>query len=360
MSGARVALVRARPETAVEDCVRACRLGGLEDALAKDAPTVLKPNISWHLFFPGANTTPWQLDGAIEALRKCGAPEIVSLGNETVVCDGKKGERLNRLDGVFERARVERRYNFGPSGTPWVEYRPRAEMLVLDSIFPEGIRVPEMLLGRNVFHLPTLKCHIYTTVTCSMKNAFGGLIHRKRHWTHAVIHETLVDLLAIQKEIHPCIFTLADGTTAGDGPGPRTMRPVEKNVLLAGADPVAIDAVAAKLMGFEPMELPFIRIAHERGLGQGDLREIELVGDEVPLDGWDFYVGTNLPARVGRKVWFGPLRFLERLLFRSPLVHLFILASGIYHDRLWYPTIGRARIRRWMRGGWGKKFKDYA
>ena len=59
--GARVAIVRTRPETAVEDGVRACRLGGLEDSLARDAPTVLKPNISWHLFFPGAHTTPWQL-----------------------------------------------------------------------------------------------------------------------------------------------------------------------------------------------------------------------------------------------------------------------------------------------------------
>ena len=353
-------MVKTKPETAVEDCIRACRLGGLEDSLARGAPTVLKPNISWHLFFPGANTTPWQLEGAIEALRGCGASELVSLGNETVVCDGIRGERLNRLEGVFERCGVERRYNFGPSGAPWVEYEPRAEMLVLDSIFPEGIRIPEILIGKNVFHLPTLKCHIYTTITCSMKNAFGGLIDRKRHWTHAVIDETLVDLLAIQKEIHPCIFTLADGTTAGDGPGPRTMRPVEKDVLVAGADPVAVDAVAAKLLGFEPMDLGFIRMACERGLGAGELSEIEIVGDDVPLDGWGFSVGTNFPARVGRGVWFGPLRSLERVLFRTPLVYLFILASGVYHDWVWYPTVGRARIRRWMRGKWGKKFEEYS
>ena len=53
-----------------------------------------------------------------------------------------------------------------------------------------------------------------------MKNAFGGLLNEHRHWTHPVIHETLVDLLMIQKKIHRGIFAVMDGTFAGDGPGP--------------------------------------------------------------------------------------------------------------------------------------------
>ena len=57
-----------------------------------------------------------------------------------------------------------------------------------------------------------------------------------RHYTHTWIHETLVDLLAIQKEIHPGMFATMDGTTAGNGPGPRTMKPEIKNVILASAD----------------------------------------------------------------------------------------------------------------------------
>ena len=87
-----------------------------------------------------------------------------------------------------------------------------------------------------------------------MKNAFGGLLNEHRHWTHPVIHETLVDLLMIQKKIHRGVFAVMDGTFAGDGPGPRCMVPHVKNVLLASADQVAIDAVAAKLMGFDPMK----------------------------------------------------------------------------------------------------------
>jgi len=70
-----------------------------------------------------------------------------------------------------------------------------------------------------------------------------------------------------------------DGTTAGDGAGPRTQIPVAKNILLASDDCVAIDAVCAKLMGFEPMDHKFIRLAHELGLGIGRIGEIEMIGE---------------------------------------------------------------------------------
>jgi uncharacterized protein (DUF362 family) len=103
----------------------------------------------------------------------------------------------------------------------------------------------------------------------------------------------LVDLLAIQKEIHPGLFAVMDGTTAGNGAGPRLMQPVAKNILLASADQVAIDAVAAKLMGFDPLTIPYIRMAHEQGLGVGDMGEIELAGDDVAGENWGFKVGYN-------------------------------------------------------------------
>ena len=165
-------------------------------------------------------------------------------------------------------------YNFRDEDMKWVEYRPKRRMRVLDQIYPEGIRIPDYFFGKNIVHLPTVKCHIYTTTTGAMKNAFGGLLHNHRHYTHSWIHDTLVDLLAIQKEIHSGLFAIMDGTTAGNGPGPRTMKPVDKNVMLASSDQTAIDAVAAKLMGFDPMSIEYIRMAHEQGLGKGERRAI--------------------------------------------------------------------------------------
>src|SRR6185369_16178607 len=130
--------------------------------------------------------------------------------------------------------------------------------------------------------------------------AFGGLLNTRRHYTHSWIHETLVDLLAIQQEVHSGLFAIMDGTTAGNGPGPRTMYPVVKNVMLASADQVAIDAVSAKMMGFDPMSLEYIRVAHEQGLGVGDPRDLEIVGDaDAARESWGFKVGDNGASRVG-------------------------------------------------------------
>lgn len=104
------------------------------------------------------------------------------------------------------------------------------------------------------------------------------------------------------------MFAVMDGTTAGDGPGPRTMRPKVKNVMLASNDQVAIDAVAARLMGFDPMAIPYIRLAHEASPGVGRPEEICLVGDDVSGENWGFTVGDNVASRVGDLCWFGPLR----------------------------------------------------
>jgi hypothetical protein len=242
----------------------------------------------------------------------------------------------------------------------WVPYKPKRRMHVLDTIYPEGITIPDYFFGKNIVHLPTVKCHIYTTTTGAMKNAFGGLLNTKRHYTHSWIHRTLVDLLAIQKEIHTGIFAMMDGTTAGNGPGPRTMYPETKNVILASADQVAIDAVAAKLMGFDPLSLEYIRVAHQDGLGVGDVREIELVGDDVSRESWGFTVGNNGVSLFGNLAWFGPLKGMQKLFFRTPMVHLFIFGSEAYHDYYRWPAKDRRVFEQWKAGTpWGGLFTDY-
>lgn len=358
---AKVAVVRTTPQTVLDDVRRVMRLGGASEALDSSATTILKNNLSWHLMYPGANTTPWQLEGTILALHEAGFGDLVCVENETVVTSASKGERLNKQRGVCEHHGVPIKYNFKKSDMRWIVYHPRSEMLVLDRIFPKGIRIPDFFPGKNVIHLPTMKCHIYTNTTGAMKNAFGGLVDNKRHYCHSRIHETLVDLLAIQKEIHPGIFVVMDGTTAGNGPGPRTMTPVTKNVLLASSDSVAIDAMAARMMGFDPMKQDYIRLAHERGLGVGRTEQIEIVGDtDAAAERWGFYTGTNAAARVGKLFWFGPMRWLQSLMFHTPIVYVFILASAIYHDRLWYPLRGSRAVRQWLDSSpWGRLFEQY-
>ena len=94
---------------------------------------------------------------------------------------------------------MEELFNFDANNIKWIKYESKAEMLALHKISPHGFEIPEHFIDKNVIHLPTMKTHIYTTTTGAMNNAFGGLLNKKRHYSHSVIHETLVDLLAVQK-----------------------------------------------------------------------------------------------------------------------------------------------------------------
>ncbi|UCF03737.1 MAG: DUF362 domain-containing protein [Deltaproteobacteria bacterium] len=335
-------------------------IAGLNSALEKQTTTILKDNISWHYPFLSANTTPWQLEGTILGLKSAGFNDLVAVHNNTVVTDPFKGGQLNKLEPIYRRHSIPEKYNFLPKDITWEEYRPKTRMRVLYQIYPEGIRLPSFFRGRNIIHLPTVKCHIYTTITGAMKNAFGGLLNTRRHYTHSVIHETLVDLLAIQKEIHSGIFTVMDGTFCGNGPGPRTMIPVEKGLILASADSVAIDTVAAKIMGFDPFKIDYIKLAHEDGLGVGRIEEIEVLGEDISDMDFRFSVGDNFASRFGDLLWFGPLKRLQWLFFRTPIVYLFVFGSHFYHDKVWWPLVGR-RLMDTIEANtaWGKFFAHY-
>ena len=362
MASARVAILTTHPETVLEDYQRLADLAGLREALDPGATTILKDNISWHFPFPAANTTPWQLEGSILALRAAGFRDLACVQNRTVVTNAFKGTDLNGYWPICEAHGVPVLFNFRPADMRWIEFQPKRKMLVLDRIFDGRIRIPDYFQGKNVVHLPTLKCHVYTTTTGAMKNAFGGLLNERRHYTHTWIHETLVDLLAIQKEIHAGLFAMVDGTTAGNGAGPRIMDPQTKNVILASADQVAIDAVAAKLMGFDPLSIRYIRLAHEAGLGVGDPRQVEIVGDAAAADqNWHFQVGKTFLSFLGWLSWYGPTRRLQRLIFRTPLANLTYPVSEIYHDYYRWPFRERRVFERWRaESPWGRLFGTYA
>ena len=357
---AKVALLRTRPETVLEDYDRLFELAEAERFLPPGKTIILKDNISWHFPFPGANTTPWQLEGTTLALRKRGHEKLVCVQNKTVVIDTFKGEDLNNYVPIFRRYEIPVRYNFKDGDMTWIAYEPKATLNVLPRIYPEGIFVPDFFFGKSIVHLPTVKCHIYTTTTGAMKNAFGGLLNTKRHYTHTWIHETLVDLLHIQREIHTGIFAVMDGTTAGNGTGPRIMEPVVKDVILASGDQVAIDAIAAKMMGFDPLEIGYIRLAQEQGLGVGDPREIEVVGDDISGEDWQFRIGLNFHRMMGWLSWYGPTRVLQKLLFRTPLIHVAIFVSEAYHDYYRWPLREKRVYKRWReQTPWGQLFSEY-
>src|SRR5215468_6795799 len=158
MTRSKVCVLRTRPDTVLEDIARLHDLGGAEAALQKGATTILKDNISWHFPFPAANTTPWQLEATILALRNAGYADLSCVQNKTVVTDAFKGEDLNRYTPIFKKYAIPVLFNFKDEDMRWVRYEPKAKMLVLDQIFPEGIMIPDYFLGKNIVHLRTVKC----------------------------------------------------------------------------------------------------------------------------------------------------------------------------------------------------------
>jgi uncharacterized protein (DUF362 family) len=355
----KVAVLKTAPDTILDDIAEVMKMAGFEEALPKDVKTGLKINISWQTWYPACSSAPWQIEGVIRALQQAGYHDLVGVHNDTVVVDTSDAERNNKHKYVTDKYEVPCLYLYNQD-FEWIEYKPKKPFLVLDKVYPDGVFIPKDLVGLNMIHLPTVKTHVFTTITGAMKNAFGGLLHRNRHWTHAVIHDTLVDLLTIQQDIHPGLFAVMDGTFAGDGPGPRAMRWHEKNILLASADQVAIDAVSAKLQGFDPMGLHFIRRAHEMALGIGDPKQIEIVGYDIEQEEpWGFKREDTFASRGQYMIYHGPLKPFEKVLLQSPLVPWAYFASNFYHNVYWYPFVGRKRVAAALETQWGRLFKSY-
>jgi len=354
----KVAFLKTSPQTVLEDCKKLMHLAEYERVISKTNETLIKLNLSWTKYFPSCSSQPWQLEGVVKTLVEDGykRERLVPVENKTVVTDPVKGAKNNKWMPILEKYGLQ----FIPlPEVEWVKYEFKAKLLKLDQIFPEGIEIPKMFIGKNVIHLPTVKTHGHSVTTGAIKNAFGGLLKEVRHYAHKYIHEVLVDLVMMQKEVHPGIFSVMDGTVCGDGAGPRTMKPKIKNVILAGSDSVAVDSIAAKIMGFEPMSIPYIRMCHEMGLGVGDPQEIEIIGDDLSELNFQFQAKRSFVIWGDQMLRKGFLRPFERILLHTPLIVWAPFASNVYHDCLWYPTIGRKRIKRFLKTEWGKLWERY-
>jgi uncharacterized protein (DUF362 family) len=368
MALSKVAILKTSPATVLEDYHRLMNLAGYQQVLPKDADTALKINISWHFFYPASSTVPWQLDGVIRAMKRDGyKPELIhGCHNRTVVIDAHLGERENKQINVVQAHGLRNVHLY--EGEEWINIRDAVgdladRFLCLNQVFPKGFMIPKRFIGENILHLPTVKAHIFTTITGAMKNAFGGLLNERRHWTHPVIHETLVDLLMVQKKIHRGIFAVMDATFAGDGPGPRCMVPYVKNVILASSDQVAIDAVAAHIMGFDPIkDVKFIRLADELGLGCGRVKDIEIVGEpDLMNQRWNFegpFKKMTFASRMQHKIYWGPLKKPLWWTLKTILAPWSYIASVVYHDLYWYPTHLR-RVNNALKSDWGRLFFNW-
>ena len=371
MDRAKVAVVATTPATVLEDYHRVMNLAGYQDVVSPEVETGLKINISWHFFFPGSSTTPWQLDGVIRAMKRDGYDpnRIHGCHNRTVVIDAYLGERENKQINVVQAHGLRNVHLYEPQ-EEWVHIRDAVgdladQFLVLNDVYPRGFHIPRAFIGENIIHLPTVKTHVFTTTTGAMKNAFGGLLNEHRHWTHPVIHETLVDLLRIQQHIHRGVFAVMDGTFAGDGPGPRCMVPYVKNVPARLGRPGGDRRRGRQTDGFRPpsatssssgwpMNRAWAAATPPRSSWSATSPPTTRTGTSVGP-----FKKMTFAARMQHLIYWGKLKgFLEWSL-KTWLAPWAYIASVVYHDWFWYPGRGRNRVKQALRSPWGRLFQNW-
>lgn len=348
-----VIISKTSPEKIVQD-YRSI-IGRLFDKV-KRQPVVVKLNLSWTKFYPACSSPPWQLEGVIRGLLDLGfkSNQIIPVENRTVVTDVYKGAANHHWDKLCRKYKVKFHYL---TDEKYVRYQPKARMLALDRIFPDGIFLPEILFGKPLITLCTLKTHVFTQTTGSIKNYFG-MLGTKRHWAHRFIHEAIIDLLQIQKEIHPEILGLMDGAVIGYGSGPRAMEWTEANLILAGYDEVALDSVAAAIIGFNPSKIEYLELGKKLNLGENNLSKISING-VGRLPNFHLNRGDTFASRGQKIIYHHMPLWFEKLLLHTFITPWSFLASRLYHDIYWYNLVGLKRKRDFFESRWGKLFLEY-
>ncbi|HEX9013038.1 MAG TPA: DUF362 domain-containing protein, partial [Anaerolineaceae bacterium] len=109
-----------------------------------------------------------------------------------------------------------------------------------------------------------------------------------------------------------------------------------------------------------PMGIKYLRLACEQGLGEADPRGIELVGDDMANENWNFHVGHNSHSFLAWLAWYGPTRVFQKAVLRTPLVVLPTFIGEVEQDALYWPLKYRALAERWRETTvWGKLFQEY-
>ncbi|MBI4431749.1 MAG: DUF362 domain-containing protein [Candidatus Omnitrophica bacterium] len=223
-----------------------------------------------------------------------------------------------------------------------------------------SLTASEAIEGNHVVVLGNLRTHLVHAVGGTVLNVAEFLRHAGKRWALLTTDEQIIVRYRHLKNSAAGVFGVMDGTFAGDGAGPRALRVFVKNYILASHDLVALDAVAAKMMGFDPLSIPYLRRLHEDGLGCADPGSIEV--DGIDINGIDFRFHTlaspqsRLLSRIagedrlkhtntGR---FGRLRtsFLEAL-------------QDFYIRKMWQNRTGKYRLALAHSSSWGRLMDKY-
>lgn len=139
------------------------------------------------------------------------------------------------------------------------------------------LRLPRTVLDADYFiNMPKIKTCGHTLVTLAIKNLYG-VFQRKRK---SKLHKHLDEILPFLAETVRSDLNIVDGLTCMEGNGPIIGNPVNLNILAAGTNPVAVDSICSRIMGYDPESISHIELTSKKGVGPISLEEIEVQGDD--------------------------------------------------------------------------------
>ena len=286
--------------------------------------TLVKFNGNVRRYYPGSNTSRWFLDALLGILHDRGFRDVALIEGNLPQFTVEEMLRNTALDRVLER-----------HGIPCVNYEH----------LPRRDRLPALLDDAQVINTPVVHTHGFAVVSCATKNLFG-LLPVDRYRYHPVLSETLLELAA-----RVPTFTVVDGTVSMHGDSTRTGTPFRTDLLAAGTDNLAIDVVAARLLGFPPADVPLLALACARGLvaERADVRG-DFTWDALPNFAVPFVRGFARRATM----WLEGLstdgvvpRLTGRLLHRT-LFPAYAAAVGLYVELSYLRKRRALRTGPWM------------
>ena len=231
---------RTSPESLQADIERAVLSAGLP-GLDPKRRTYIKINGNFDKFYPGSNTSGWFLDGLLSMLRGYGFRDLAVIEGDL---PDFPAARMIRTTGLID---ILNRYD-----VPFVSYetQPRDEH-----------ELPRILQGAQLINVPVFHGHGIAVISCATKNLFG-LLPKDRRKYHRVLSEKLLELV---QWTFP-VFTIVDGTVGLEGESTRRGNPRRLDLIIAGWNPLTIDLVASRIMGYDRDTIPLLVLAYKRGI----------------------------------------------------------------------------------------------
>jgi uncharacterized protein (DUF362 family) len=259
----RMAVISGGEPAALAEAALAA-LGGMPKFVSRGDVVVLKPNIGWdRVPQQAANTNPDLVKAVARLCFDAGAKKVVVTD---VSCNDAR--RCFMRSGIRSAAESVGATVLLPEERKFRDYRLNGELL---SVWP--IYTP-ILEADKVINMPIVKHHNLSRITMGMKNWYG-ILGGRRNQLHQNIDIGIADLATFMKPT----LTILDAyrVLTANGPQGGNLNDVKLlKTVVAGVDPIAIDALGATFLGLRAEQIPYITIGYERGLGNRNYAELQV------------------------------------------------------------------------------------